>query len=248
MTSPQIALVRLLLDGAELPQTGPVADLARAHPERVAQARALIAAGLDPPATLEGARALFDRLAAEAPEAGVALYSLGAPDLLEAATAELVETVGEWHPFAGRNVLDFGCGIGRVARALAGRGARVVGLDVSPGMIAEAERHGGDVRYLIGNGRGLDGIPDASIDLMLAVDSFPYLVAAGLVEAHVAETARVLRRGGSLIVFNWSYRRDVRADVEEASRLAERHGFEVRRSAEYPFAIWDAAGFQLLRR
>jgi SAM-dependent methyltransferase len=248
MTSPQIALVRLLLEGAELPESGPVAELARAHPGRVAEARALIAAGLDPPDSADGARALFDRLATEAPEAGVALYSLGAPELLDAATAELVGVVERWHPLVGQAVLDFGCGIGRVARAMAAHGAEVIGLDISPAMVAEAGRRGGAVRYRVGDGRGLDGISDASLDLMLAADSFPYLVAAGLLEAHLAEAARVLRPGGSLIVFNWSYRGDVAADAAEAARLANAHVFEVLRSAEWPFAIWDAAGFQLVRR
>lgn len=247
MTSPQIALIRLLFDGAPLPETGPVADLVRAHPERVEQARALVAAGLDPPDSVEGARALFDRLAAQAPEAGVALYSLGAPELLDAATAEMVQVIADWHPLAGATVLDFGCGIGRVARAMAARGAEVIGLDVSPVMIAEARRRGGEARYLVGDGRRLCGIADQSIDVMLAADSFPYLVASGLLDDHLAEARRVLRPGGSLIVFNWSYRGSLDADAEEAQRLARAHGLDVVRSAERPFAIWDAAGFQLVR-
>jgi SAM-dependent methyltransferase len=247
MTSPQIALIRLLFEGAPLPDDGPVADLARAHPERVEQARALVAVGLDPPDSVEGARALFDRLAGEAPEAGVALYSLGAPELLDAATDELVDVVDRWHPLAGQNVLDFGCGIGRAARAMAARGADVIGLDVSPAMIAEARRRGSGARYVVGNGRGLNRIADASLDLMLAADSFPYLVASGLLETHIVEAARVLRPGGSLIVFNWSYRGDVETDAQEAASLASAHEFEVARSGEYPFAIWDAAGFQLVR-
>ena len=247
MTSPQIALVRLLFEGAPLPESGPIADLARAHPERIEQARALVAAGLDPPDSVAGARALFDRLAIEAPEAGVALYSLGEPELLDAATAELVAVVAQWHPLAGRDVLDFGCGIGRVARAMAERGANVIGLDVSPAMIAEARKRGGAPRYVTGNGDGLDGIANASVDLMLAADSFPYLVACGLLDRHIAEAARVLRPGGSLIVFNWSYRGDTAADAAEAARLADAHGFEVLRSGERPFTIWDATGFQLVR-
>jgi SAM-dependent methyltransferase len=244
MTSPQIELIRRLFAGEELPSQGPVAELVRAHPERVEQARALVAAGLDAPDTPEGARALFDRLADEAPEAGVALYSLGDPGLLEAATQELVDVVETWRPVAGRDVLDFGCGMGRASRELARRGARVTGLDVSPGMIADAQRRGSDVRYLVGNGRDLPALADQSFDLVLAADSFPYLVASGLLAAHLAEFVRVLRPGGGLIVFNWSYRRDAALDAAEAAAAP---GFQLRRAGERPFAIWDATGFLLER-
>jgi SAM-dependent methyltransferase len=40
----------------------------------------------------------------------------------------------------GSSVLDVGCGVGRWSRRLAARGARVTGIDLSPTMIAEAER------------------------------------------------------------------------------------------------------------
>lgn len=43
------------------------------------------------------------------------------------------------------SLIDVGCGSGYLARAMAERGARVTGVDISPRMIALAERHESDV-------------------------------------------------------------------------------------------------------
>lgn len=251
MTSPQIELIRRLFAGEALPGEGPVAALAAAHPEGVARARALVAAGLDPPTSPEATRALFDRLATEAPEAGVALYSLGEAALLAAATAELAAVIDGWAPLPGARVLDFGCGIGRVAEAMAERGAHVTGIDISPAMIAEAERRAGGrerIDYRSGDVDALAGLAGGGFDLVLAADSLPYLVAAGTAARFVAAAARLLRPGGRLIVFNWSYRSDLAADLREAGALAAEHGFALVRAGETPFEIWDAAGWLLARR
>jgi trans-aconitate methyltransferase len=43
--------------------------------------------------------------------------------------------------FQAGHAVDFGCGVGRLTRALAEVCDRVTGVDVSPGMLAEANRH-----------------------------------------------------------------------------------------------------------
>jgi SAM-dependent methyltransferase len=42
--------------------------------------------------------------------------------------------------FSSVRALDFGCGVGRLTRAMAGVAQAVVGLDIAPGMLAEARR------------------------------------------------------------------------------------------------------------
>ena len=194
----------------------------------------------------------FDRLAENAPEAGVALYALGNPDLLAAATNEVVDRLADWAAIGpATDVLDLGCGIGRFAAAMAPRVRSVLGLDLSAQMVAEARRRctAPNVRFAQGSGRDLSIVETASIDLVLAADVFPYLVQAGgrLADDHIEEAARVLRPGGSLVILNYSYRGDPSLDSSDVDGLAETCGFTVVRLGTQEFQLWDAAVFHLVR-
>ena len=57
----------------------------------------------------------------------------------------------------GGRALDFGCGTGRLAKAMTRHASSVVGYDISPGMLKEARRSGGDVTYT-------DTLPDGPFD------------------------------------------------------------------------------------
>lgn len=195
-------------------------------------------------------RSSFDRAVACSPEASVAAYSLGNPTILHAATAELVDWLAAERLIRpDRDVLDLGCGIGRVAAALAPRCRSVLGLDLAPGMIAEARRRHAapNLRFALADGRGLAHLPDASVDLVLAVDSFPYMMQAGaaVAERHVADAARLVRQGGAFAIFNLSYRNDAAADRKDAERWAADFGFRLLHNGERPFALWDGTAFVL---
>lgn len=207
----------------------------------------------DPEATVEASRAMFDRLIRISPEASVAAYSLGDPALLDAATAEVVGWLRSLGLLAGRPcILDLGCGIGRMTRALAPHASSILGLDVSAGMIEEARCRCEDlpcVEFALTSGHGLDDLPAAAFDLLLAVDVFPYLVQAGrgLVERHVADAGRLLVPGGSLVILNFSYR-GVGQDRTDLRAMAERHGFALLRCGTREFTLWDGLAFWLRRR
>jgi SAM-dependent methyltransferase len=193
--------------------------------------------------------AVFDRLARFAPEAGVALYALGSPDLLAAATEEVVDRMREWGLLGlDRALLEIGCGIGRLALALAPEMASVAGLDVSGEMIAEARRRAAgmaNARFTQSSGRDLSDIPDASVDVALAADMFPYLVAAAenLACIHVEEASRVLRPGGALLVLNYSYRGDLEADRRDVRALFDAAGLTTERDGTQDFTLWDASAY-----
>ena len=263
--SPEVAIARLLLGGATAagvlqalqahpsgdPRWAAMRELATARTGALDRLAAEVrdtganhsAAGGTPEEGLARIAAFFDRAVAHSPEASVALYSLGDPAILAAATAEIVAWLDRQALLPpGADVLDLGCGIGRMAGALAPRCRSILGLDVSAGMVAEARRrHAGQphLRFAVTSGQGLD-LPDASLDLVLAVDSFPYIVQAGpeVAARHVSGAARALRPGGALAVLNLSYRGDGAADRRDAAAWAQEAGLAWE-DCGTPFRLWD---------
>jgi predicted TPR repeat methyltransferase len=91
-------------------------------------------------------------------------------------------------------VIDLGCGTGLVGAALAGRPAHLTGIDLSPGMLAEAGRRGCYHRLVEGElVAALAAEPAASADCVTAADVMIYV---GDFSGMVSGSARVLRRGG----------------------------------------------------
>ncbi|HEX4960877.1 MAG TPA: class I SAM-dependent methyltransferase [Thermoanaerobaculia bacterium] len=198
-------------------------------------------------------RAFFDRAVSRNEMASVAAYSLGDPEILARATREVVDLFEHWDLLgADRKTLEIGCGIGRMQAALAPRVAAAHGLDISPRMIAAAKtRCAGlpNVHFSLGSGRDLAGFEAESLDLVFAVDSFPYIYQAGpaLAEAHFHEAVRVLRPGGELVIFNYSYRDDLAGDRHDVRRLARAAGLIVVVAGAQPFTFWDGIAFRLRR-
>lgn len=278
-TPPPIALMRLLMEAvteadgraaldAALESAGEgrkrerllaIAALWATHPAAWRIVRSTIAEASHQPhdGTAEGSlrhwARTFDALVAASPEASVALYSLGSRDLLDAAADDIVARLADWHLVAPTaDVLDLGCGIGRLIGPLAPLVRSIVGLDLSAGMIAEARRrHGshGNVRLVHGTGADLVDLPDGSLDLVLAADVFPYLVLGGdaLVRRHVGDIARLLRPGGHAAIFNYSYRGDLDRDRRDVAGEAAAAGLAVVRHGTADLTTWDGRTF-LLRK
>ncbi|HEV7254286.1 MAG TPA: class I SAM-dependent methyltransferase [Mesorhizobium sp.] len=206
-----------------------------------------------PAEEVERLAARFDAAARISPEASVALYSLGDPARLDAATAEIAGWLRDKDLLGqGKSVLDLGCGIGRMARALAPDVGRVVGCDISEEMVRVARTRSADLpnaEFRRTSGLDLAGFGDASFDLVLVVDVFPYLVAAGgdLAGRHVAEAARVLKPGGALAILNFSYRGTPERDAAELSAWAGRAGLKLVEGGTKPFQEWDGTAFRLVK-
>jgi SAM-dependent methyltransferase len=196
---------------------------------------------------------LFDWSVQQSEEASVALYSLGNPQLLELATSEIVSQLRAWGAVSKDTaLLDIGCGIGRLLVALAPEVARATGIDVSAGMVKAARRRCApypNVTVIKGDGRGLGELEDGVFDVAIAVDSFPYLRQSGyaLVERYFAESARVLKPGGQLVILNYSYSQDDELDAKEVRTLAAENGLEVCLAGARPFQLWDGVAFRMMK-
>jgi len=96
-------------------------------------------------------------------------------------------------------VVEIGCGIGRMTRALATRAARVTGIDVSAEMVDRARlalRDLPNVHLLVGNGRDLGDVADGSADVVHSFIVFQHIPDPAITYAYVREIGRVLRPGG----------------------------------------------------
>ena len=96
-------------------------------------------------------------------------------------------------------VLEIGCGIGRITRALAARAGRVIALDVSDEMLSRARELNpqlADVEWVLGDGVTLSSIADESVDACVSVVVLQHVPDPEITLGYVREVGRVLRPGG----------------------------------------------------
>lgn len=99
----------------------------------------------------------------------------------------------------GDVIVDIGCGLGRLTRAAASRGARVRAVDVSSEMLARAVHandHLTDVEWIHGDGRTLRPIEDESVDGCISIVVFQHIPDPAITLGYIREMGRVLRPGG----------------------------------------------------
>lgn len=96
-------------------------------------------------------------------------------------------------------LVEIGCGVGRLTRALARRAAHVIAVDVSKEMLARARELNPrleNVTWLHGDGESLRGVGHTSVDGCFSHVVFQHLPDPELTLGYVREMARVLRPGG----------------------------------------------------
>jgi ubiquinone/menaquinone biosynthesis C-methylase UbiE len=117
----------------------------------------------------------------------------------------------------GMHIADIGCGTGIYTDELLSAGANVVGIDISPEMLAIAaaknERHGDKVRFVTGDAAALP-FADASFDMVFSITAMEFFSQP---RQCLQEMFRIVRPGGQMIVATlnslslWSLQRRLKA-------------------------------------
>lgn len=109
-------------------------------------------------------------------------------------------------PRPGSTVIEMGCGPGDVLRALADRmeAGRAIGIDPSPVMVARAGGRHADapaMSFAVGDARETD-LPAESADVILFHTTLCHIPGP---ERALSEVVRLLKPGGTLVVFDGDY-------------------------------------------
>lgn len=97
-------------------------------------------------------------------------------------------------------VLDAGCGTGRETRLFHEKGATVIGVDISKGLLEVARRENSDVEFIEANFADLP-LTNQLFDGVWSHASLVHLESIGEVKAALSEFHRVLKPGGFLYVY-----------------------------------------------
>ena len=104
----------------------------------------------------------------------------------------------------GTRVLDVGCGVGRWSRLLAAKGAQVTGVDLSPTMIAQAQRRAAEegvaerCRFRVQDLSQLDA--GGQFDVVLGVTVLQHILDTDLLRAALQRMTAHLAPGGRMIL------------------------------------------------
>jgi predicted TPR repeat methyltransferase len=190
--------------------------------DRIAEATAMKAR---PRSDAGYVRHLFDQFSTDYDARMLGQLSYRAPMILkELATLVLPGRVD-------LEILDLGCGTGLSGAAFKDRAGRLVGVDLSPAMLAKARERGVYDELIVADIEA--GLGETAYDLVLAADTLVYL---GDLEAVFAKVAAALRPEGTFLFsveakdgegFELGPKRRWRHSEQYLRALAARHGFVV---------------------
>jgi SAM-dependent methyltransferase len=121
----------------------------------------------------------------------------------EAEIAELMASAEELgRPVGRRSALDFGCGVGRLTRALSERFESCLGLDISETMVNGARELNADrpgCSFEVNSRADLHGVEDGSFDLIFTRIVLQHQPSRAAIEGYLDEFLRTLKEDGLLV-------------------------------------------------
>lgn len=134
----------------------------------------------------------------------------------------VMEKAGELgYPKQKAMALDFGCGVGRLTRALSGIFEKCYGVDISEPMIVKARElnhHLGNCEFIVNSEMDLKLFPEAAFDFVYTARVLQHLPTQKAIAQYIAEFARVLNNGG-LLVFQVPSHMSLRWRVQPRRRV-----------------------------
>ena len=120
----------------------------------------------------------------------------------------LAVAAGLGYPVGHERALDFGCAVGRLTRALAGRFEEVVGVDISEEMVNRARELNADrpnSSFLVNSRADLALFQTGTFDFVYSSIVLQHLPRKSLIAGYISELVRVLKAGGIAVFQTLSY-------------------------------------------
>ena len=170
-------------------------------------------------------------------DAGRGYEDLFVPSLFEQWTRHLVAGAGVRK---GSHVVDIACGTGVLARnalAQTGRGGRVVGVDVAPGMLAAANEIEQGIDWVLCSAEALE-LADKTFDCVVSQFGMMFFPDR---QKSTDEMFRVLKPGGSLAIAVWNSVDHNPAYADIIAVLQEHVSSAAADALRLPYSLGDAA-------
>ncbi len=164
------------------------------------------------------------------------------PDLYELENAAMDRKDIVWDalsavaPWAGKTLLDLGCGTGFWLPRYATHAREVFGVEPDVDLLDRARSRTPDARVLHGSAEHIP-LGDASVDVVHARFAYFFPTPGNNCSAGLSEVMRVLRPGGTLVVIDNDQVNGDFADLLAVSPAAETQGYE-----DYVRGWWSAQG------
>ena len=108
---------------------------------------------------------------------------------------KIYEKIAKYTDLVNKNILEIGCGNGRISSLLSVESGSLIAIDPDEKMIRKAKTHISGVDFRIGSGEKLN-FPDSFFDLVIFTLSLHHQNS----QKAIREAARVLKTGGRILV------------------------------------------------